>query len=299
MVGCFSLLRRCHVCAALVAWCRVVCVRLRHESSRMLCDVLVRGGSSLVLVLLIGFITAVALSTRKYMQSVADFLSASRCAGKYLLGVADGMSGLGAISIVAVFEMTYKAGFTASWWKLMLLPIGVIIASTGWVQYRFRQTRAMTLAQFFEIRYNRSFRVYAGIVGYASGLINFALFPAVGGRFFQYYCGFPQWPVTVLGTEIDLTYALIMMGLLGISLWFTFMGGQIAVMVTDFIQGMFVNIVFVLLGVYMLFFLFDWDTVIAAAIQYAPSDASLINPAKTSGTDNFGPDYFLISAFSF
>ena len=252
----------------------------------------------LVLVLLIGFITAVALSTKKYMQSVADFLSASRCAGKYLLGVADGMSGLGAISIIAVFEMTYKAGFTASWWKLMLLPIGVIIASTGWVQYRFRQTRAMTLAQFFEIRYNRSFRVYAGIVGYASGLINFALFPAVGGRFFQYYCGFPQWPVTVLGTEIDLTYALIMMGLLGISIWFTFMGGQIAVMVTDFIQGMFVNIVFVLLGIYMLFFLFDWDTVIAAAIQYAPSDASLINPAKTSGTDNFGPDYFLISAFS-
>ena len=69
-------------------------------------------------------------------------------------------------------------------------------------------------------------------------------------------------------------------------------------MVTDFIQGMFVNIVFVLLGIYMLFFLFDWDTVIAAAIQFAPSDASLINPAKTSGTDNFGPDYFLISAFS-
>tara|TARA_B100001250_G_C19806362_1_gene793491 strand:+ start:450 stop:2534 length:2085 start_codon:yes stop_codon:yes gene_type:complete len=249
-----------------------------------------------ILALLIGFITAVALSTKQYMLSVADFLSANRCAGKYLLGVADGMSGLGAISIIAIFEMTYKAGFTASWWKLMLLPIGVIIASTGWVQYRFRQTRALTMAQFFEIRYSRSFRVFAGIVGYISGILNFGIFPAVGGRFFQYYLGLPQWPATFLGMEFDITYALIMTGLLGISLWFTFMGGQIAVMVTDFIQGMFVNVVFVLLGIYMLFFLFDWNTVIEAAVSYAPKDASLINPMKTSGTDNFDVSYFLIGA---
>ncbi len=250
-----------------------------------------------ILVLLIGFITVVALSTRKYMQSVADFLSASRCAGKYLLGVADGISGLGAISIIALFEMNYKAGFTASWWKLMLLPVGVIIASTGWVQYRFRQTRAMTMAQFFEIRYSRTFRVFAGIMGYISGIINFGIFPAVGGRFFQYYCGFPSWPATVAGFEIDLMYGLIMMALLGFSLWFTFMGGQIAVMVTDFIQGMFVNIAFVVLGIYMLFFLFDWDNIVFAAIEYSPVDASLLNPMKTSGTDNFNLTYFLIAAF--
>ncbi len=249
-----------------------------------------------ILAILIGFITLVALSTRQYMLSVADFLSANRCAGKYLLGVADGMSGLGAISIVAVFEMTYKAGFTASWWKLMLLPIGVIIASTGWVQYRFRQTRALTMAQFFEIRYSRSFRVYAGVVGYISGILNFGIFPAVGGRFFQYYLGLPQWPTSFLGMNFDVTYALIMIGLLGISLWFTFMGGQIAVMVTDFIQGMFVNVVFVLLGIYMLFFLFDWNTIIDAAVTYAPNDASLIDPMKTSGTDNFDVSYFLIAA---
>ncbi len=193
------------------------------------------------------FIIATALSTKKYMLSVADFLSANRCAGKYLLGVADGISGLGAVSIIALFEMNYKAGFTASWWKLMLLPVGVIIASTGWVQYRFRQTRAMTMAQFFEIRYSRSFRVSAGIMGYISGIINFGIFPAVGGRFFQYFCGFPTYVVDI-GVKIDLVYGAIMAALLLVSLWFTFMGGQIALMVTDFIQGMFVNAVFVLLG---------------------------------------------------
>ena len=250
-----------------------------------------------IVVLLIGFITAVAISTKKYMQSVADFLSASRCAGKYLLGVADGISGLGAVSIIALFEMNYKAGFTASWWKLMLLPVGVIIASTGWVQYRFRQTRAMTMAQFFEIRYSRSFRVFAGVMGWISGIINFGIFPAVGGRFFQYYCGFPTYVVSLAGAEIDLVYGAIMAVLLLVSLAFTFMGGQIAVMVTDFIQGMFVNAVFVLLGVYMLFFLFDWGQIVDAAIQFSPADASLLNPMKTSGTDNFNLTYFMIAAF--
>ena len=250
-----------------------------------------------VLIALMAFITGTAISTKKYMQSVADFLSANRCAGKYLLGVADGMSGLGAVSIVAIFEMTYKAGFTASWWKLMLLPVGVIIASTGWVQYRFRQTRALTMAQFFEIRYNRSFRIFAGIMGWISGIINFGIFPAVGGRYFQYYCGFPTYPVNLGGAEIDLVYGAIMALLLLVSMAFTFMGGQIAVMVTDFIQGMFVNAVFVLLGIYMLFFLFDWNQIVEAAIQYSPSDASLMNPMKTSGTDNFNVTFFLISAF--
>ena len=250
----------------------------------------------LIVILMLTFITVTAYSTKKYMQSVADFLSANRCAGKYLLGVADGIAGLGAISIVARFELHYKAGFTGSWWDMMFLGIGVIVAATGWVQYRFRQTRAMTMAQFFEMRYSRRFRIYAGLMGWVSGIINFGIFPAVGGRFFQYYCGFSAYNVSLLGFEIDLVYAVIMILLLGISLAFTFMGGQIAVMVTDFFQGIFVNAVFAILGFFLLFYLFDWSQIMEAAAM-APPDASLINPLKTSGTDNFNVSYFLIQAF--
>ena len=249
----------------------------------------------LIVVSLLGFICVSAYMTKQYMRSVADFLSANRCAGKYLLGVADGIAGLGAISIVARFEMHYKAGFTAAWWDMMLLPIGVIVAATGWVQYRFRQTRAMTMAQFFEMRYSRSFRVYAGIMGCISGIINFGIFPAVGGRFFQYYCGFPEVIVDV-GMKFDLVYALIMAFLLSISLTFTFLGGQIAVMVTDFFQGIFVNAVFAVMGIFLLLFLFDWSVIMEAAAM-APADASLINPLHTGNTDNFNVNYFLIQAF--
>ena len=244
---------------------------------------------------LVSFVCIIAFITQKYTQSVADYLAGNRCAGKYLLGVADGIAGLGAVSIVARFELHYKAGFTGSWWDTMLLPIGLIVAITGWVQYRFRQTRAMTMAQFFELRYSRRFRIFAGITGFISGIFNFAVFPAVGGHFFQYYCGFPSIMVHLGPVEFDIVYAAIMFVLLFISASFTLMGGQIAVMVTDFFQGIFCNAFFMIVALYLLWH-FNWS-VIGEGVAMAPKDQSLINPMHTSGTDNFNITYFLIQAF--
>ncbi|NIA14067.1 MAG: sodium:solute symporter [Nitrospiraceae bacterium] len=249
-----------------------------------------------ILVVMLGGITAVAYTTKKHTRSVADFLAANRCAGKYLLAVADGISGLGAITVVALFEMYYKSGFSGVWWSTMLLPFGVIIALIGWIQYRYRQTRVLTMAQFMEIRYSRRFRVFAGIMAWVSGILNFGIFPAVGARFFQYYCGLPQWLVAIAGREIDLTFAIIMLMLLTVSLAFTFMGGQIAVIVTDFLQGAFCNIAFCVIGAYLLFVYFDWSQLLEA-FSTAPADASLLNPAHSGETDNFNSTYFLVGVF--
>ena len=41
---------------------------------------------------------------KKYMRSVADYLSAGRSAGRYILSVAQGIAALGAISVVAMME---------------------------------------------------------------------------------------------------------------------------------------------------------------------------------------------------
>jgi SSS family solute:Na+ symporter len=145
-------------------------------------------------VVLIPFTVVLLISwnTRRYMKSVADFMSASRCGGRYLLATAAGEAGLGAISAVAIFEYTYKAGFAMSWWQMLSVPVGLLLTLTGFGIYRYRETRAMTLAQFFEIRYSRSFRVFAGILAFVSGVLNYGIFPAVGARFFVNYCGFPN-----------------------------------------------------------------------------------------------------------
>ncbi|MBP7276069.1 MAG: sodium:solute symporter, partial [Kiritimatiellae bacterium] len=132
-----------------------------------------------------------AMRSRQQMRSVADFLAAGRTAGRYLLTVASGMAALGAISIIGEFELMYKSGFCQAWWGLSMGAVVVILSVSGWVVYRFRQTRALTLAQFFEARYSRNFRVFAGLVAFISGLINFGIFPSVGSRFFIFYLGLP------------------------------------------------------------------------------------------------------------
>jgi len=134
----------------------------------------------------------VSWSTRRYVRSVADFMSASRCAGRYLVCNAAGAAAFGAVSAVAMFEYLYKTGFALNWWQQLSVPVGMVLTLTGFVIYRYRETRVMTMAQFFEIRYSKKFRVFAGILAFVSGVLNYGIFPAVGARFFVNYCGLAQ-----------------------------------------------------------------------------------------------------------
>ncbi len=237
---------------------------------------------------LLALITAMAIYTRRYTKSVADFLAANRSAGRYLLCISDGMAGLGAITIVMMFEMYYQAGFPVVWWDIMrMMIIPTVLSLSGWIIYRFRQTRALTLAQFFEMRYSKKFRIFSGLLIWFSGIVNFGIFPAVGARFFIYFLAIPY---------STFTYVLIMIILLTFSLLFTLMGGQIAVMVTDFIQGVFCNIMFVVIVV-VVFFMFRGEQIIEV-LSRAPADASMLHPFKISGAEDFNTVFYLILAFT-
>ncbi len=237
-------------------------------------------------------VAGVVLS-RSYMRSVSDFLVAGRTAGRYVISLAQGMAALGAITIVGNLEMNFVAGFSMSWWGMTMSLVILVITVSGWVIYRFRQTRALTLAEFFEKRYSRRFRIFAGLIAWISGIINFGIFPAVGARFFIHFCGLPP-TVGFFGLAIP-TFALTMIVLLGIALYFVFTGGQVAVIITDFVQGLFVNVVFLAIVVYLLLIV-NW-TQIFEALALAPENASLTNPFKTSHVEDFNFWYFLIGVF--
>lgn len=247
---------------------------------------------AIVLFIFLVMLTGVLVS-RGYMRSVADFLAAGRTAGRYVISVSSGVAALGAITIVNMMEMNYQAGFTQTWWGFTMGLVMLALTVSGWVNYRFRQTRALTLPQFFEMRYSRSFRIFAGMVAFVSGLVNFGIFPSVGARFFIHFCGFP--PSVDLGLFSIGTFPLLMLILLSISLFFVFAGGQIAVVVSDFLQGLFVNLVFVALLLFVMLKI-DWQH-IAEAMAMAPEQASKINPFKTSHMEDFNFWYFLIGVF--
>jgi len=243
---------------------------------------------------LLAVLLAGALYTARFTRSVSAFLAAGRHGGRYLIGMAFATAGTGVISLVYWFEIYYEAGFSAYWWSSLTEPALIAIALSGWIVYRYRQTRAMTLAQFFEMRYSRNFRVFAGLVAFLAGIVNFGIYPAVGARFFMALCGLPS-SFVVLGASCS-TFVALMAGLLSISLLFTFLGGQIAVMVTDFIQGAFANLVFVVLIVYLLGFVFRWEQ-IQQVLLAAPAGKSPIDPLDMAGQQDFGLAYFLIAVF--
>ncbi|MBP7275966.1 MAG: hypothetical protein KBA51_07165, partial [Kiritimatiellae bacterium] len=88
------------------------------------------------------------------------------------------------------------------------------------------------------------------------------------------------------------TYAVMMAGLVGVALLMVYVGGQVSVIVTDFLQGTMCNIVFAGLVLYFLCTM-DWAH-IASALSAAPAEASLINPFRTSQVEDFNFPYFLI-----
>jgi solute:Na+ symporter, SSS family len=236
------------------------------------------------------FITGIAIYTRRYARSVADFLAANRCAGRYLLTIAEGEAGASAVAMVAYFELFYKAGFTGVWWQMMEYPTVIVIAVSGWIIYRFRQTRAMTVAEFLEMRYSKKFRIFMGILAFLAGIVNFGIFPAVGARFFIHFCGFPA--SVTFGVFSISTFVIIMLILLGISLFFTLTGGQVSVMTTDFFQGLLTSIMVPVL-IFVVFMMFSWEQ-ISEALLAAPKDASMIHPLHTTKTDGFNVWYFVM-----
>ena len=268
-----------------------------------------------------GMIYSVSYS-KGLMKSVTDFLSAGRTAGRYLLSVSSGIAGLGAISVVMYLEMGYVSGFSLAWWGLSQGIIILILTMSGWVIYRFRSTRCLTLAQFFEKRYSRRFRIFTGIIAFVAGIINFGIFPAVGAQFFINYCGLPD---SFMGFPV---YPLVMIFLLSISLYFVYTGGQIAVIIADFFQGIFATLVLITVVLY-LFLTVGWDQV-EESLEQTPiklaheeieslrsdqsfselteieqnkqineidekyKNSSRINPFKTSHVEDFNFWYFLI-----
>ncbi len=241
------------------------------------------------------FIRLVSWSTRSLMRGVADFLSANRTAGRYLLTISGEMGNFGVISLVAIWQAFTSAGFPTIWWGLMSAPLPAIFALTGWVFYRLRETRALTVGQFLEMRYSRRLRIFAGTLCWLSGIINFGIFPAVAARFLIYFCGLPP-EFGLPGTPLHLaTYPALMVVDLGIALFFVNTGGQISVMVTECAQGILAAFAYLAIAVTVML-LVPWQREIAA-LNTAPPGQSMLNPFHTGQIKDFNVWFYVIGIF--
>lgn len=235
-------------------------------------------------------VLAVTIHARRYLKSVADFMAGSRLGGRYLLATAKSEMGAGAIGFVAMFEWFSHGGFAFRWWGQAAGVVGLIIGIFGWVSYRYRQTRALTLAQFFEMRYSRNFRLFTGLLAFVAGLLNFGVIPVVGGKFMVHFLNLPQY-ISIFSYGIP-TYLLLMGGFLATTTFITLTGGQITVMMADCIQGMFSQVFYVIIAVCLLMSL-NWPHVRDMLLS-KPAGQSFVNPFDSFSVKDFNVWYVLM-----
>ena len=236
----------------------------------------------------IAIVIAAAIKAQRYVHGVADFLSAGRIARRYVLCVAEGESGFGLVTLVGCLEAYYNSGFAYGFWSSVLTPLGMVLGLTGYCSYRFRETRAMTLGQFFEMRYSRSFRMTACGIQLLSCFLNYAIFPAVSARFLMYYMRLPV-SFGIFGLRIS-TFAALMFFALALACFIAGAGGQITIMVTDCIQGLLNYPIYLLVAAYLLC-RFSWWIDLCPAVTARPEGLSFLNPFDTSGLRDFNVFY--------
>ncbi len=209
-----------------------------------------------------------ALWTSRFVRGVADYVSGGRIADRYLLANAAAESGSGVTNTVANFEMFMIAGFITIFWGWVTVPVGIMIAITGYVMYRYRETRCMTMAEFFERRYSPRLRLFMGFLGFLAGVLNYGVFPYVSAQLFVYFLDLPVW-FEVAGWVVP-TYVPIMATYLTIATFLVTFGGQVTLMVTDCVEGIFSHAVYLLLIV-LLLWMVPWKDVSETLVGACPT----------------------------
>ena len=165
----------------------------------------------MIVLIPVAFVWGMGWYSRRYARGVSDFLSAGRLCGRYVISVGDIANGLSIIGLMSFIEIHYKTGFALEFWKQLTLPLSIFIGLTGFFTYRFRETKAMSLGQFLEMRYSRKFRIFASGLRSLSEIIANSIMPAIGARFFIYFLDLPE-TFNFLGLQLS-TFMILMLTL--------------------------------------------------------------------------------------
>ena len=230
-------------------------------------------------------IVSIGIYSRRYIKGVADFLSAGRVAGRYVISVGDIANGLSIIGLVAYVEVHYKTGFALVFWNNILLPLSVVMSLFGYCHYRFRETKAMSLGQFLEMRYNRPFRIFAAALRSIAEMLANMIMPAIAARFFIYFLGLPH-TVNIFGKWQISTFVIIVLICLTIAISLICFGGTLALLITDAIQGM---ILCPLMVVFVVFILckFSWSEQMIPVMMDRIAGESFLNPYDIKNLRDF------------
>lgn len=238
----------------------------------------------LIVIIPFMMIMGMAVYSRKFIRGVSDFLVAGRVAGRYVISVAGVESALGVVTLVSLVEQKYATGFAMEFWASLTLPTSMFLSLTGFCAYRFRETKALSIGQFLEIRYSRKLRIFATTLRTFAEMLCNTIGPAVAARFFIYLLGIPH-TINIFGWQAP-TFMLLLAVVLFLALVIILTGGQISLIVTDCIQGLMSYPIFVIFSVYILVN-FSWFGEITPVMVDRADGESFINPYDVENLRDF------------
>ena len=248
----------------------------------------------LIVIIPVAFIMWVGWHIRRYIVGVSDFLACGRVCRRYVITTAHMANALGLVTLAAYIEVHYRTGFALAFWNSLMLPISVMISLSGYCIYRFRETRALSIGQFLEMRYNRPLRIFACFLRSIAEMMANIIMPAIAARFFIAFLDLPR-TVNIFGLQVP-TFILIVALLLTLAIGLICMGGMLAINVTDTIQGL---ICFPLVVTFIVFMLvkFSWPSEIVQVMADRAIGESFMNPYDISKLRDFNLFMLFVTFF--
>ncbi|MBE6372755.1 MAG: sodium:panthothenate symporter [Lentisphaerae bacterium] len=238
----------------------------------------------LIVILPFAGVLYMAFYVRKYIRSVPDFLAGGRVCGRYLLSVGTMEAGLSVIALIAYVEVHYRTGFSTGFWSNIMGPIGLVLSLTGFVAYRLRETKALSMGQLLEMRYSRSFRLFCAFLRTSVEMLANTILPAISARFFIYLLGIPHY-IDICGFRVQ-SLALVIALVLILAATILLAGGSLSLLITDTVQGL---MTYPIIFIFTLFILLNfswWDEIVPVMADRVPGE-SFINPYDIQSLRDF------------
>ena len=170
----------------------------------------------------------IGLRVKRYIGTIEDYLVANRGMGLYVGAASLLSTEVGIITYMYQAQFGFVAGFSAFVTGLITLAVCLFVGRTGFVITRLREMQILTVPEYFEKRYGRGVRVLAGVLMALGGSLNLGIFPIIEARFLAIVTGIPS---QYLGWT--------MAALLLIALVYTALGGMVSLIVTNYVQYVF------------------------------------------------------------
>lgn len=238
----------------------------------------------------------VGIWANRYVGNIAGYLVAGRTL-RIRLALAT-MTGteIGLVTVMYSAELGFTQQYASLYLALYELVILLFIGLTGIVVYRLRESRVLTIPEFYQKRYSRGVRVLGGTMMVMSGVLNMGLFLKAGALFLISVTGFtePDWLQQFMADTFDyhepVGLKLIMTALLLLVLFYTVLGGMVSVVITDLIQFVILGTGMVIVTLFVVGEIgFDGFSEVVTVQNGYFDPTSTDNPSTVAPGDGIGP----------